>query len=259
MSESSQRYANPPLREAVCEFRFQQGSEPWNLSFPGLIYSELREQFPRLVQNPMPIQGFSITFGNVPEGLGGMQPPVPQQALSFWREEDAGGAITVAPNQINISHYRPYPSWHEYLSIIRQAFSSYVKVAKPQAILRIGLRYINEFQFQTDTIELSDHFTYYPNFGPELPQFNLNVKMSSAFEFDNFQDIARLQLETIAGADDSSIGVSLDIDYFLAIPNVVPLLNTEDWLDQAHGRISKIFEGSITDRTRSILTTTGEE
>ncbi len=262
MSQSSQRYANPPLREAACEFRFQPGPEPWNLSYPGLIYSELREEFPRLVQTDAARQEFSTAFsnafGNLPERLGRSGPAVQPQSLSFWREEDEYGAITVSPDRLSISHYRPYPSWDAFLGVIRQAYGSYVNVAKPQTLQRIGLRFLNEIQFHTDAIALSDYFTYYPSFGPQLPQFNVNVKMSVDFEFDNYRDLARLQLATISGADGPSIAVSLDIDYFLRIPGAVPLTDTEDWLDKGHSRISTIFEGSITDRTRAILKTKGE-
>jgi uncharacterized protein (TIGR04255 family) len=255
MPKSSQRYANPPLREAVCEFRFQQGHEPWNLSFPGLIYNELREEFPKRIQPTPPRQGFSISLGFSPGWTGGPGPAPEHQSLTFWREQSNDGAITVAPNQINISHYRPYPSWDAFLDIIRQAYNSYVNVAKPQGIQRVGLRYTNEIQFPTDSLTLSEYFTYHPNFGPELPQINLNVKMSSDFPFNNYRDLARLQLATITGVEGSSIAVSLDVDYFLLIPNAVPLKETEGWLNQAHGHISDIFEGSITDKTRTLLNT----
>jgi uncharacterized protein (TIGR04255 family) len=137
-------------------------------------------------------------------------------------------------------------------------YSSYVNVAKPQGIQRVGLRYVNEIQFQTDSVALSEYFTYHPNFGSDLPQINLNVNMSTDFPFSNYRDAARLQLGTVPGAEESSIAVSLDIDYFLLIPNAVPLTDTESWLNQAHEHINNIFEGSITDKTRKMLQIKGE-
>ena len=259
MPQLSCQYANSPLREAACEFRFQPGPEPWNLSLAGLIYHELRGEFPRFVRTASPLQGLSTISGNALEMPGTSGSSVQPQSVSFWREEDDDGAITVSPDRLSIRHYGPYASWDALLDVVRQAYDSYVNVAKPQTMQRIGLRYLNEIQFHTEAITLSDYFTYYPNFGPELPHFNLNVKMSADFEFDNYQDLARLQLTTIAGADGSSIAVSLDIDYFLLIPGAVPLMGTVDWLNQGHKRIGTIFEGSITDKTRSMFEIKGEQ
>ena len=220
---------------------------------PGLIYNELRADFPRRIQGATPEQVFSITFGNAPEQMIGLNPADPAQSLRFWRQESRDGVITVAPNRMSISHYRPYPPWDKFISIIKQAYSSYVSVAQPQAIQRIGLRYINEIQFNAPTIRLDEYFTYYPNFGPDLPPSNWNVKMSVDFAYNDHRDLARLQLATITGADGSAIAVSLDIDYFLVIPGAVSLTDTEEWLDQGHSVVHSIFEGSITDKTRAMF------
>ena len=253
MQSPNPQYPNPPLREAVCEFRFQPGSDQWDLSFPGLIYNELKDEFPRRIQEATPQQVFSITFGTPPENMGGFNAVDPAQSLRFWRENSEDGVITVGPNRIGVSQYRPYPSWDSFLEIIKRAYSSYLTVVRPQTIQRIGLRYINEISFDTQTINLSEHFTFHPNFGPKLPQRNVNVRMSVDFTYDEHRDLARLQLGTIPGSDQISIAVSLDIDYFLLVPGTVLLTDIEQWLDRAHSRVSSVFEGSITDKTRSLF------
>ena len=253
MQSTNPQYPNPPLREAVCEFRFQPGPDQWDLSFPGLIYNELRHEFPRRIQDATPQQVFSITFGTPPENMGGFNAVDPAQSLRFWRDNSQDGVITVGPNRIGVSHYRPYPSWDNFLDVVKQAFDSYLTVVRPQTIQRIGLRYINEVAFDFNSVNLSEYFTFHPNFGPKLPQSNVNVRMSVDFTFDEHRDLARLQLGTIPGSDHISIAISLDIDYFLLVPGTVPLTGIELWLDRAHSRISSIFEGSITDKTRSLF------
>ncbi|MGH7598840.1 MAG: TIGR04255 family protein, partial [bacterium] len=39
-------YKNPPLLEAVCEFKFQPHSS-WNPAVPDLIYEKVKTQFPQ--------------------------------------------------------------------------------------------------------------------------------------------------------------------------------------------------------------------
>ena len=253
MQSPNPQYPKPPLREAVCEFRFQPGPDQWDLSFPGLIYNELRDDFPRRIQDATLQQVLSITFGTPPEDMGGFNAVDPSQSLRFWRNDSEDGAITVGPNRIGVSHYSPYPSWENFLEIIKRAYGSYLTVVQPQAIQRIGLRYINEVLFDSETVNLSEHFAFHPNFGPDLPRLNVNVRMSVDFPYDEYGDLARLQLGTIPGPDNTSIAVSLDIDYFLLIPGAVALTDVEHWLHQAHSRIREVFEGSITDKTRSLF------
>ena len=250
MQSPNTQYPNPPVREAVCEFTFESGNDPWDLSFPGLIYNELRTEFPRRIQNATPQQVLSITFGNARGQMRGLNPADPIQSLRFWRQESDDGVITVTPNRISISHYRPYPSWEKFNSIIERVYDAYVHVVQPQAIQRIGLRYINEIQFNAPSVGLNDYFTYYPNLGPDLPTSNWNVQMSVDFVYYDHRDLVRLQLATMTGADGTAVAVLLDIDYFLAIPGAVSLEDTRQWLDQAHSEVNSIFEGSITDRTR---------
>ena len=41
----SRQYPNPPVIEAVCEFRLPPDSE-WDLTVPGLVYEHIRDQVP---------------------------------------------------------------------------------------------------------------------------------------------------------------------------------------------------------------------
>ena len=253
MQQPHRQYLNPPIREAVCEFRFPHGPDTWDLSFPGLIYNELRASFPRRIQQEQPRPTFTFAIGNPQQMLGGFNPADPSQTLQFWKEEGDDGVITIAPNRIAISHYRPYPGWDKFRPVILQAHEAFLKVAGPRSIDRIGLRYLNSIDFHAENVALSNYFTYHPMFGPALPQLNLNVRMSSDFAYHDNRDIARLQLSTIPGEDQKFIAVSLDIDYFLMIPGSVQLNQTEEWLDQAHDAVRSIFEGTITDNARALF------
>ena len=57
------QYKNPPIKEAVCEFRFASGAT-WDMAVPGLIYAELRADFPRRLQNVVQTTGIRISAGH---------------------------------------------------------------------------------------------------------------------------------------------------------------------------------------------------
>ena len=253
MEQSNRQYTNSPIHEAVCEFRFPPGPDTWNLAFPGLIYNELKESFPRRIQQEQPQQVFSFSFGNPQQLLGGLHPGDPSQSLGFWKEDKEDGAITISPNQIGISNYRPYPGWEQFHSTIKQAYDAYLRIAEPRLLDRVGLRYINVIEFEAEPISLPEFFYYFPNFGPSLPRLNQNLRMSVDFSYHDNRDIARLQLAIVPGENPNPIAVSLDIDYFFVIPGSVQFEDIEEWLSQAHAAIGSLFEGSITDRARAMF------
>lgn len=180
-------------------------------------------------------------------------PMDPTQSLRIWKSDSDDGVITISPNRISISHYPPYPGWEQFQTIISEAYLAYVDVAQPQAIQRIGLRYINDIEFDRRSVILANYFTYHPNIGDALPERNQNVRMSVDFLYENNRDLARLQLSTIAGSKENSIAARLDIDYFLLLPGTIDLGQTEEWLNRAHDAVNALFEGSITDDARAMF------
>ena len=253
MPEAENQYAKPPIQEAVCEFRFPVGPVTWDLAFPGLIYNQLSDSFPRRIQPEQPQQIFSVAVGNPQQMMGGFHPGDPSQALRIWKEGPDDGVITIAPYRLSISNYRPYPGWPEFKNYIDQAYAAYRQVAQPASVERVGLRYINLIDFGTSGITLGQFFHYFPNIGGSLPQNNQNVRMSAEFAYQQGRDIARLQLATMPGPNTNSIAVHLDIDYFLVTPGTVGLDQVAEWLEDAHTTIRDLFEGSITEQTQQMF------
>jgi uncharacterized protein (TIGR04255 family) len=67
------------------------------------------------------------------------------------------------------SHVNSYTDWEALKRDALVAWGEFTKLAKPQEIGRVGLRYINKFEFDSP-IELSDYFTAAPTLPPGLPQ-----------------------------------------------------------------------------------------
>ena len=246
------QYQNPPLREAACEFIFQPGT-PWDLANPGLIFSELRDQFPRRIQAPpQPSLSFSVGPPMAAPPLGEIVPMAVQQDLRFWREGDDDGVIIVGPNRLAVSHYRPYPGWDAFREIVQRAYRAYIETAAPALIQRAGLRYINDIPLETP-FEPEDYFEYYPHLGERLPGDYSNIRISLDFPFNDDVDRARVQLITLAGETTESLVVRLDVDYSALVPGAVDLNGPEAWLEGAHSVVGELFEGCLTDKTRALF------
>lgn len=243
----SRKYKNPPLIEAVCEFQFAQKSE-WDIAIPGLIYGELKGDFPIRVQVPNEI-GFTMT----PTPEGGSQPQVyaASDRIQFYRE-DKKALVQVGPHLLTINHLKPYPTWEDYLPLIRHAYSIYRNVAQPEGLERIGLRYINRLDIPDTNVELEDYFQFYPHIGTELPQNFGSFIVGGQFIFGD-TDALKVQMASAQPERPSHMGVVLDLDYSTLAANDIKLENAHEWLQVAHDRLEQAFEACLTDKLRAIF------
>lgn len=64
------RYRKPPIAEAVCEFQFV-GTREWDWTIPGLVYQEIKSEFPEKKQE----KAFEINItpqeGRIQQNLAG--------------------------------------------------------------------------------------------------------------------------------------------------------------------------------------------
>jgi len=239
------RYKNPPIVEALCEFRFDPGS-PWDLAIPGLVYEKVRNEFGkrRLVK------AFEASISGGPEGIE--QQMRTTDRMQFLREDEKA-LIQVDRNLLAVNHLKPYPTWQEFLPLIQQGFTAYREVASPKGAQRIGLRYINRIEFPGQRIELEDYLEFRPFVGPNLPQDFGPFIVGIQVPYEDSRDILRLQLASAAAQTPDIVAVMLDLDYFLAQPGQVALDNVFEWVEVAHGHVEKAFEACITERLRGMF------
>ena len=246
-------YGNPPLREAVCEFRFTPGSS-WDLAIPGLFYAALEYEYPRrLSVQP----NFRATLA---VGMEGAQQEIQSvqtsDELRFWRDSD-DGVIRLRPNILSVSHYKPYPSWQGFRPIIMQVLEAYREVANPAGIQRIGLRYINEFELDDSSgntaLDIDEVFDVGPKVGDQMNQELASFFVGIQYHFGEERDSLRIQMQPVPPEHAGAIKVTLDLDYFLNQPGQVAFDRVGDWLDSAHHRINESFEGCLKEPLRKLL------
>ncbi|MDE2060685.1 MAG: TIGR04255 family protein [candidate division NC10 bacterium] len=237
----SRKYKQPPIIEAVCEFRFESGS-PWDLAVPGLLYEKLRDSFP--IRRPT--KAFEAT---VAAGAEGIQQHVLQRDQSRFLRTDERALIQIGPHLLAINHLKPYPSWAVFRSMIRKALDAYREVADPKGFQRIGLRYINRFDFSDTRAQLERFFEFYPSVGQQLLDYT-DFIMGIQVPFEDGRDILRLQMTSAVPDKPDSVSVVLDLDYFLGRPGKVTFGDEFQWLEQAHSRIEATFEGCLKETLR---------
>ena len=84
------RYKNPPIVEALCEFRFDPDS-PWDLAMPGLVYERVRDTFPKRRQ----AKQFAV---EVSAGQKGVEQHVRTTDRMQFLREDEKALVQVGPH-----------------------------------------------------------------------------------------------------------------------------------------------------------------
>lgn len=239
------KYANPPVVEAVCEFRLAPDST-WDLTVPGLVYEKIKDEFPHREQRS--IHEVEITQG--PEGLQ-QQVRTTERVLFF--SDDRKMLVQLGPRLLTINCLKPYPTWAGFRPKIERAFNALINTVEVKGLQRIGLRYINRIEIPTSPVKLEDYLEFYLFLGPRLPQDMANFIAGCEFLYENGRDRCKVQLTPALSSSPEYQALSLDIDYFLAKPRGVEVTEAIDWVEGAHDKVEDVFEGCINDRLRAIF------
>ena len=252
----TQQYPNPPVREVVCEFRYEEDGN-WDGASPGLVYAALSDEFPhRLVEDrPAPPPEPSAQASRLlPPGVQqvGLR-VVPELPLRFWREGDESGVFSVAPYRLSASHFKPYPSWGVFKELVLKGVEAYQGVLNPTRVNRVGLRYINGISVGDLPVRLEEFFNFYPFVGPtvgrDLSRFHCLIQMP----FEDGRDSLLLQMVSSPPSEEQGAEFVLDLDYFLAPQNHLELDETTEWLEKAHINLQSVFEGCLTESARELF------
>jgi uncharacterized protein (TIGR04255 family) len=235
------QYAKSPILEVVCEFRFLK-SDKWDITIPGLLYEKLKDFFPK--KQPVLLHEIEVIRG--PEGL--KQQLAASERVRFL-SEDEKSLVQVGPHLLTINKLRPYTSWDDFRFLIQSALNAYREIADVKGFERIGLRYINRIEFEDGPVRLENYFEFRPHLGEKLPHDFESFIMGVIFDYEGGRDKCRVQF-TKEMTPPPACNYILDIDYFLAQPNLISPDQAMEWVDQAHNHIKEIFEGCITDRLK---------
>ena len=238
------KYKNPPVIEAVCEFRLSSDT-PWDLTIPGLFYERVKHDFPyreqRLVQE--------VEVIATPQGL---QQVIKYSDRVLMFAPDRKLLLQLGPRLLVINALKPYPTWEHFKKRIESAWKILQKVMEIKGLERIGLRYINRIEFPSPIVRLEEYFDFYPFVGERLPQKIVSFITIAEFPYADDRDLCRVQIQR-ALESETKTAVILDIDYFTVRPQTIDVSDGLTWVEEAHSRVEEVFEGCITDKLRSMF------
>ncbi|MCK9333383.1 MAG: TIGR04255 family protein [Candidatus Cloacimonetes bacterium] len=241
------RYTNTPIEEVICEFRFAENTK-WDMTVPGILFSEVREVFPHREQHV--IQEINI-MPRDPNGKTQIRKIDQVRFLNSTKKT----FIQIGPRTLSINQLKPYNSWVDFKHNIEYTFEKLNSFMELTAVQRIGLRYINRIEIPTEEnkVHLDTYFDFRPFCGPRLPQLHGNFNVRCIFPYFGERDLCNVELSNAISENRESLAFILSIDYFLAKPNGVQVTQSMEWVEEAHTSVDNLFDGCILPPLKAIF------
>ena len=248
------RYKNPPIEEALCEFRFEPGRE-WDLTIPGKLQTELGEEYSgkprqgRVVEVELDTQKGDSPNLRYREGFAKVQ----------LVTEDDKRMVGVGQDVLSIHMFRPYqnPSdpessgWDEFKPRILTALAAYKKVSEPVGVRRIGIRYINKIVVPEKKVEVEEYLKCALPVVSGLPDRLNNFMSRVDYAYEDGVHLVLSQGLTDAPPD--HIGFLLDLDIIWESLESIPLEEALEKTEDLRVREREAFETVITDKARELF------
>ena len=248
------RYKNPPIEEALCEFRFQH-DPGWDLTIPGKLQVELGEEYSGRPQEQKAIQvGLDFQDGR-PSNLQYGEGLARVQLVT----KDGKRMVGVGPNLLSIHMLHPdqsppYPEssgWSEFKPRILSALKAYWKVVNPDGVRWVSIRYINKIIVPGNSVRVEE---YLRSASPEvlgLPEDYSSYV--SRVEYQYADGVRLVVSQGSAAAAPTRAEFLLDLDVIWE--STEPLLQAEalDRADDLRDRERAAFEAVITDKARELF------
>lgn len=170
--------------------------------------------------------------------------------MTRFETDDKTVTVDIGPRHLAITHHPPYPGWHAFFPIIQRCVANYRELLAPESLVSMSLRYVNQIPIPADTPHLETLFEFRPCVGERLPDY-VGFVMATHSLFADGRDALRIQMSSDPMTSHAKPKVTLDLHYLLNIPSAVLFDGADNWLDEAHLRISQAFEGCIKPQLRA--------
>jgi len=244
-------YSKSPISEAVCQFKFHNKKE-WDWTIPGIIYQKIEKEYPIKKQ----LTAFGFNFSLQKENVESTEflPLLKKPEGMRFLNKDNNRFIQIQEKSLSIFMQQPYSSWDEFKKQIMKTLDIYVKELKPEGIVRIGLRYINNFNFLPERFEVEKYFNYYPIYPNKTQATMGELLVRSTIPIPNIQDQEGFMhlLLYLNKTDDQIVNNILDLDmvYLRNEEDLISIKHADDYVEKAHNYIKETFESCITDEMR---------
>lgn len=189
------------------------------------------------------------------------QPPAPPQPIPLTHRgyrlerQDPLFIVHATIGELLVSRLKPYSTWEDLQSEMELVWKIYCDVCNPEAVTRVGTRFINQLELPIENLDLDDYLTSPPPIPKKLPQTFEEFLTRIVIPHDETGAHIALSLATgTPAAGGKTLPVMLDIDVFKA--NLDLSVGSDDiWVLLARMREIKneTFFASVTEKALKLF------
>ena len=242
-------YEKSPIVEALIDIKVEASPEPQFESLQTLS-SSLNDFYPR-VETRMYAAG-QFTFGAETKATAEQKP----YALMLFSRDDKQ-VVQARTDGISVSRLAPYTGWDALSAEARKLWDMYHDFVRPAKVTRLAVRYINQFMFPKNRIEVEDYLRTFPELSHGLPTERRDMNaflMRLSVPQPDLKGMLQIT-ETVNNAVQGTDVIPIVLDLELIVDGLTITVDGELWskLKELHARQALYFEASITDRTRELI------
>lgn len=203
----------------------------------------LRARFPRAEERRVTEARFAIQQGHAPKTLSsdlGFQ--------GIWlRAADEKEVGQFRIDGFTFNRLKPYTSWDVLLPTALDLWDVYVKVARPQSVTRIAVRYINHLPLESAPVRLDDFVVTGPRVPEGIPDVINRFSSRVLLECPQKKIHANVTQALEVGVQSTALTLLLDIDAFKAGHLSTERSVLEPLFIELRAYKNRIFFGSLTE------------
>jgi uncharacterized protein (TIGR04255 family) len=244
--ENKRHLKNAPIIEALLDIRVKL-AKSFKVEKFETLKSDLSDSYPIterqefLRQHHLFMKG-KPQFSPLEEGISGY----------FYKTKDKKEIAQFRRDGFTLNRLHPYTEWDDLIAKTKNLWSLYKKIANPEAVTRLAVRYINNLKLPLPFGDFSEYLCVPPNIPEGLPQA-VNNFLNRITIYDSTQDIAANITQSLErGAQspkNNHIIIILDIDVYRQ--GDFSMDNQEIWenFEKLRNMKNDIFFKYITEKT----------
>lgn len=219
-----------PIHEAIMEVRYEPKA-PGEAIF-GLIYSKFKDIYPTIVKQPVlqipeAIRDKDMNLRNLPE----------------YRLMSGDFSLLVGRRTFAISNEGEYRGWDNFYSRTRDALGKLNELSLIGNVTRIGLRYINAFEF-----DILEHSTLKVTLA-EHPLHSTNTHIVAKIPVEQFTHTMQVVNNTeIKSGERVFSGSVIDIDTAFEPGDAIQYQDIPELVSTAHVEEKRLFFSLLTEQ-----------
>jgi uncharacterized protein (TIGR04255 family) len=234
---------NAPITEALIDIHV---SLPSDIDVAKLksMHDSIADEYPKIAERMKWEHVIEFKKGEIPK-----QKPITPDCDGYrYTSGDDKQVVQTRLDGFTFSRLKPYETWEHLRAEAHRLWLLYAKIATPEAIRRVALRYINRLDIPLPIKDFSEYLTASPTVPEKLPQ-GVSGFFTRVIIHDPSIDAAAIITQALEPTSNPEVvAIILDIDVFKQ--SQFGLDEKEAWviIDQLREFKNKIFFESITEK-----------